>query len=167
MKMGAPRVAEDVPEITGDRLSPQRKAERLSALSPTSSRKREKSVVDRGVHDIQDRVDAEGAVKDFGRSSGSRRSGGGHPAGRVEPFHVTTRVVADKFTVKVSPLGAYTKYSAPVATLSARQKPVEDKLPCGVIFNKFRLLLANDCKYPMLALELVQKSRSDQSDQAM
>src|SRR5436309_3358471 len=33
----------------------------------------------------------------------------------------STLVVAARFTVKVPPFGAYTKYSAPLATLSARQ----------------------------------------------
>ena len=38
--------------------------------------------------------------------------------------------------------GDVSQYSAPVATLSAKQKPVEDKLPCDVIFTKSSLPLA-------------------------
>src|SRR5882672_2549779 len=49
---------------------------------------------------------------------------------------LSVRVVADRFTVKLPPFGAYTRYSAPVATLSAKQCPVEDRFPCGVIFAK-------------------------------
>lgn len=49
---------------------------------------------------------------------------------------LSTLVVADKFNVMLPPFGAYTRYSAPVATLSARQNPVEDRFPCGVIFAR-------------------------------
>ena len=48
----------------------------------------------------------------------------------------SVRVVADKFTVMLPPFGAYTRYSAPVATLSARQNPVEDRLGWGVILAR-------------------------------
>jgi len=48
----------------------------------------------------------------------------------------STSVVAPRFTVKVPPFGAYTRYSAPVATLSAKQCPLEDRPPRGVIFAR-------------------------------
>ena len=51
----------------------------------------------------------------------------------------SARVVALRFTVNVPPLGAYTRYSAPVAALSARQNPVDDRPPCGVALKPYRL----------------------------
>src|SRR6266403_1965699 len=67
------------------------------------------------------------------------------------------RVVADKFTVMLPPFGAYTRYSAPVATLSARQNPVEHNPPCGVIFSKSSFVLAYFNMYPMLSRKLFQR----------
>src|SRR5712691_11850240 len=61
----------------------------------------------------------------------------------------SARVVALRFTVNVPPLGAYTRYSAPVAALSARQNPVDDRLPCGIAFSKSILAFTYCCAYPM------------------
>ncbi len=52
------------------------------------------------------------------------------------------RVVAERFTVKEPPEGAYTRYSAPVAIALARQLPVEERLGRGVIFPRLSLPLA-------------------------
>jgi hypothetical protein len=53
------------------------------------------------------------------------------PVARLHHSTFSERVVAERFTAKLPPVAAYTRYSAPVAALSARQKPVEDKLPCS------------------------------------
>src|SRR6267142_853717 len=62
----------------------------------------------------------------------------------------SARVVALRYTVNVPPLGAYTRYSAPVAALSARQNPVDDRLPCGVAFNRSIFAFTYPCANPML-----------------
>src|ERR1700686_3028085 len=57
-------------------------------ILPTSGKKKEKTVMARGVDEIQNCVAGEGGGERFGGPTCNRRSGGGDPTGRVEPFHV-------------------------------------------------------------------------------